>query len=486
METRLRRPLVVIVLLAVTAAVGNSQTLQTLIDNGDSSNRVDIVFLGDGYTQDDLDAGLLTGHVEQYLDYLFLSNDGIADPFPRYRDYFNVHLIPLVSNESGADRPPLNDFRDTALDATYYSRGIERLLTVNDNKANAARNAALSGTGITADMQYVTVNDQKYGGAGGAYAVFAGGNSFATGLALHEVGHSFSNLADEYVSFGGDYPFGEPSEVNVTADPTGAKWQRWLGYDDPRGSNLDIGVIEGARYYPTGVYRPAQNGKMRSLDQAFHAVSREKIILDIYDHVDPLDDHTPTAGITFDPDELWVEPIASSILVDWKVNGVPSAQNAGLSFDVALEGLSPGFHTITATAYDEIIDHAFTGGPLDLVRHDFHELTQVVQWNVVISEPIVGDYNGDGLVDLSDAAAWSTTYGSTVSLAADGNGDGIVNSIDYTIWRDAYTTTTAVPAPATSLLAWMAIALITSRPRHNESILHGPSRFVESAPGRSA
>ena len=376
---------------AALLALGNqpaAASVTTLIDNGDPSNRVDVVFLGDGYTQTDLDNGVYDTHVQSYVDHQFGAPAFLADPFPRYKKFFNVHQVEVVSNESGADRPPLNDFRDTALDAKYWWDGVtERLLYVDASKANAARNAALAGTGITADMQYVTINDTKYGGGGGSWAVFAGGNSNAHDVALHEVGHSFSSLADEYEGDSGSHSPFEPFQANITVDPTGAKWAHWLGFDDPRGSNLDIGVFEGAHYFSQDIYRPSSNSKMRSLNIPFNAVSREKIILDIYDDVDPIDEHLDNSLTLFDPDELWVDVVDTDvILLEWTVDGILTAVTDEM-FDIAAAGLGLGDHIVVARAYDGVLDHVGDESLLDLVRKDFGQLEQTIAWNITISVP---------------------------------------------------------------------------------------------------
>ncbi len=279
--------LIVISIASLLLAVTGLQAFDTLVDNGPSSNRVDIVFLGDGYTAADHTAGTYTTDINSYLGYMF-SNTANTDPFYRYRNYFNVHSIDVFSNESGADKPLDGIYVDTALDASYsWGGGVERLLYVSTSKANAARNAGLSGASFSAEMQFVTVNDAKYGGGGGSYAVYSGGNGSAYEVAMHEMGHSFDNLADEYGGYPGPYAGGEPSEINVSTFSNGAKWSQWLGYNQP-GIGV-IGAYEGARYYDTGLYRPSNNSKMRSLNRPFDAVSREKIILDIYALVDPLD-----------------------------------------------------------------------------------------------------------------------------------------------------------------------------------------------------
>ncbi len=449
-----------LMVLAVLLWPAAAPALTTLIDNGPSSNRVDIVFLGDGYTQTDLDAGVYTSHVNAYLDYKF-EPSALADPFPRYRNFFNAHAIEVVSNESGADQPPNGIFYDTSLDATYFTSGTERLLTVSTSKTNEQRNLGLAGTGITADTQYVVVNDTKYGGSGGTYAVFAGGNSSSKEIALHEVAHSFSRLADEYVSYNSPYTGGEPTEVNVTKDPNGAKWSHWLGYDDPRGSNLDIGVYEGARYYESGVYRPSLDSKMRSLNRPFDAVSREKLIQDIYRYVDPLDGFLSNSQTLVAPEELWVDVVDSEvILVEWSIDGTPSAANSGESFDVSLEGLAPGSYAILARAYDEVLDFANTGGALDLVRSGYSELEQFVSWDIVI--PATGDYDHDGVIDAADYEVWRSAYGSTELLNADGNGDGVIDAADYVVWRDAFAAAASasrIPEPAGCVLLVSMVVL---------------------------
>ncbi len=129
-------------LLAATAATANSPVsaglVSTLVDNGPSSNRVDAVFLGDGYTAADITAGTYANHIGHYLNHMFA--DALnSDPFYRYRNYFNVYSIEVVSNESGADDPLQNDYRDTALDASYlYDGYTDRLLYIDSAKATEA------------------------------------------------------------------------------------------------------------------------------------------------------------------------------------------------------------------------------------------------------------------------------------------------------------------------------------------------------------
>ena len=205
----------------------NFQTLEerlalaftTIVNSGPSANRVDAVFLGDGYTSSDL-TNVYPTHINNMLTHMF---NEAEDPFPRYRNFFNVHRVDVVSQESGADVPPEGIFRNTALGASYFYRGgPDRLLYIDEALADAALNNNLSGSGFSAELKLVTVNESRYGGGGGNYAVYSGGNTVATEVALHELGHSFGNLADHYVDPGsGNYTGSEPSEPDVTKSSSG-------------------------------------------------------------------------------------------------------------------------------------------------------------------------------------------------------------------------------------------------------------------------
>lgn len=343
----------------------------TFLDNGPSSNRVDIVFLGDGYTSTEL--AIYQSHINSMMSHLF--NEG-EDPFPRYNNYFNAHRIDVISPQSGADDPSVGTFVNTALDATYRYDGVtQRLLYINNAKANAALSAGLNGA-LTADMKLVTVNATQYGGGGGTYAVYAGGNASATEIALHELGHSFAGLADEYGGFTTSYTGSEPTEPNATKDPTGAKWAHWNGYVQPGIGT--IGAYDGARYYDHGIYRPSLNSKMRVLGQPFDAVSREEFILDIYRIVDPLDAWLANAQPLSNPIKLWVDSIDPAIIQhQWIVDGSLVDGATGEEFDPLAFGFGPGTYTITSHNFD----------PTDWVRSHPELVNQDITWTVTYTVP---------------------------------------------------------------------------------------------------
>ncbi|XVS64074.1 M64 family metallopeptidase [Actinosynnema sp. CA-299493] len=238
-------------------------------ETGPPDQRFDLVFVGDGYT-----AGEIAVFHEHVVDkWAELS---AVEPFKSHRQYFNVWQVDVVSDESGVDHDPaLGADRDTALDMGFWCQGrdtqTERLLCVNQTKA--AQFAALA---PQADQVIALGNTAKYGGAGGGVATAAGANDQAGQIAVHELGHSIGGLADEY-----DYPYDryggdEPAEVNVTADPTGAKWSAHLGQASPDGGV--VGAFEGARYHKSGLYRPTDNSIMRTLGREFNLVGRDAMV----------------------------------------------------------------------------------------------------------------------------------------------------------------------------------------------------------------
>lgn len=364
---------------------GQFNAFDTVVNNGASSNRVDMIFIGDGYQAVEIDS-TFADHVQGTIGHFFSSA-----PLGRYNKFFNVHRVNVASSESGADRPLDNYYVDTALDASYsWGGGVERCLYFNTGKANTAVAAALAGSGIDTDdgMLLGTVNDSHYGGCGGQWGVYAGANSGANEIALHEIGHSFANLADEYFYTTDHYTGAEPGAWNVTANENSGKWDRWVGYDDPDSDIGPIGYFEGGMYHATGIWRPSDDSKMRALNRPFDAISREKFINDIYLEVDPLDDWLNLGGSMIPPAELWVSTVDSNVFnVEWYVDGV-SIGVLGEQVSLSTLGLVSGNYLISARAYDTILDHAFTGDSLDWWRLSPDLLQQTVSWNITYTAAV--------------------------------------------------------------------------------------------------
>ncbi len=361
----------------------------TLHDNGPVDNRVDIVFVGDGYTVADLPD--YEQHVNNILAGFFAEN-----PFDAYEPYFNVHRVDVISNESGVDEEG-GPLRDTALDM-YYSNG--RRLLINIGKArDAASNAP------DEDQILALANSTTYGGVAWytlEIGTVVGNHSLSKEVALHEFGHSFGNLADEYVDSSSPYTGSDPWLANVSiytaAEQTSlqTKWYRWL--DLP---NVD--TFEGAYYRATGIYRPTVSSKMRSLNRPFEEVNAEQFIIVLYQDVSPIDAATPSssepyfAGTTFNVTPM--QPVGHSLDVQWFIDGLPVSGANGASFTPDYDNLSDTIHDVSVTVVDNTTR----------VRDE----TARAQWMTATrSWTVQGGYPGapTGLIATADADSINVTW----------------------------------------------------------------------------
>src|ERR1041384_8326286 len=131
MKTHLKTygPLTVVLLILCIPHIALAEPVETIINNGNAANRVDIAILGDGYTA--AEQQKYKDDVQNVMTRFFNEN-----PFNEYRNFFNVHRIDVISSQSGADHPERSVFVNTALDATYNCAGIQRLICVNVGTVN--------------------------------------------------------------------------------------------------------------------------------------------------------------------------------------------------------------------------------------------------------------------------------------------------------------------------------------------------------------
>ncbi|WP_051838632.1 M64 family metallopeptidase [Streptomyces sp. NRRL WC-3742] len=232
-----------------------------LQETGPASTRFNMVILGDGYTAGEM--GLLRRHAEQKW-----AEISATDPWRKYAGSINVWLVNVVSNESGVSNDPSQGIsRDTALGMYFFCGGVERLLCLNESKAQAY---AAQAPGV--DAIVAVGNTYKYGGAGyPSLSTVSGGDPRSGRIAIHELGHSVGGLADEYFTPGTTYTGDEPTQPNVTRDPGGSKWASYLGRSTPDGGV--IGAYLGGSQYEYGIYRPSSDSLMRSLDKPFNLPS---------------------------------------------------------------------------------------------------------------------------------------------------------------------------------------------------------------------
>ncbi len=188
---------------------------------GDSHGCVDIAILGEGYTA--AEVAKFEADVQRFARVLIQH-----EPYQSYREMINVRGVLLPSQESGCDEPSRGIHKRTALGCTFDSLESERYMLTEDNRA--MRDIAQA---VPYDVLYIMVNHERYGGGGiyNLFCTFTSDNQWSEYVFLHEFGHSFAGLADEYytssVAYDGFYPAGyEPRERNITTlENAGAlKW----------------------------------------------------------------------------------------------------------------------------------------------------------------------------------------------------------------------------------------------------------------------
>ena len=299
--------------------------------DGDPAHKVDLLMLGDGYAAEELDR--FEADARRMAAHLFS-----VSPFKERAADFNVWALTKPVPVSGVNRPSTGLHRASATGLRYDIFGSERYALSVDNRAwrELAQYAPY-------DAIEIIFNSETYGGGGifGQFSTAAAGNDWANYLFVHEFGHHFAGLADEYYTSAVAYASGadrpEPWEPNVTANTDRAtlKWRHRLDPDTPlptawpkakyetfqrenqdkraqlraqrrpeaemsalfsaeqaftrrlfRGHpHLDrVGAFEGANYQALGYYRPQMQCLMFSRHDAFCGVCREAIeaIIDLY------------------------------------------------------------------------------------------------------------------------------------------------------------------------------------------------------------
>jgi len=194
-----------------------------LLKSGDPQRKVDIAFIAEGYTLQE--ESKLRADLDRFVRVFFKQ-----EPYKSLKDKFNIYGVFKPSDESGCDEPGHGSFKNTAVNATFDSLGSERYVLTEDNKS--LRDIAAH---VPYDALFIMINHKRYGGGGiyNLYCTFTVDNQWYEYLFLHEFGHSFAGLADEYytsdVAYNEFYPQGvEPLEANITAllDPKNLKWKK--------------------------------------------------------------------------------------------------------------------------------------------------------------------------------------------------------------------------------------------------------------------
>lgn len=291
---------------------------------------VNLVVMGDGFTDEQMDDYRQV--VNQFIE-LMAADPSVASHLAAW----NIHMIEVPSQESGADDNYGTDTKNTAFGSGYNCADIQRLICADTTKLY---NQVLT---EYPDFDHIVlaVNDTRYGGSGGQIAIYS---KSSPEVALHEIGHSFADLADEYVddSIAADYlPYyreGRYANVSQLFDANQVPWAHWI--DDKSNfptqpGETGIGLFEGAYYHSQGFYRPQNVSRMNSNSADFGVVSGEQWIISVYNRAGAIIESTPddtlVAGKVNQAQQFTVTPLFGPHMqhVSWFVNDVEQVAARG-------------------------------------------------------------------------------------------------------------------------------------------------------------
>ena len=225
---------------------------QYLLKSGSPEDKIDVVIVAEGYTADEL---------ELFYNDARIAMDAILahEPFGQYKDRFNFVAVALESNDSGVSVPGEGEWKDTALKAHFNTFYMDRYLTTLRLKNMHDRLC-----GIPYEHIVILANTDTYGGGGiyNSYTLTTAHHPAFKPVVVHEFGHSFAGLADEYyyddqyVEY--YYPDCEPWEQNITTlFDFESKWKDMLDAGEAQ-------LLEGAGYQSKGVYRGSEDCRMHT------------------------------------------------------------------------------------------------------------------------------------------------------------------------------------------------------------------------------
>ena len=328
------RQLLIICLLfnGIWLAYSQEAQVDTLHYTGPVENRLNIVILGDGYLED---------RAEQFAQHTQNATLDLFDEFPfkNYQGYFNVFSIFLPSNASGAARTP-QQLIDNQYGSTFYYAGIERLLVPTKPERVTE---VLTEYFPSFDQVIMLVNTGRYGGSGGWIAT-SSIHEEAGEIILHELGHSFGDLADEY--WAGSQYARETYNMTRESSESRVSWKNWLG---------DFTV--GHYPYPANNnwYKPHQNCKMEYLGSRFCSVCAEQLIRTIQRNVLAVDQFSPIEQVVGnDPIRFEVQPVEprpNTMKIQWELDDELIAENQNV-VEIDPTNLDGSFHEVQASIID--------------------------------------------------------------------------------------------------------------------------------------
>src|SRR5262245_48834369 len=249
--------------------------IRELDHGGPSENRVDVYVMAEGYQRRDQEQKTFATQAE-LTEKLFFQ----VDVYGRYRKYFNFYAMHIASKDDGVDREG-KDY-DTALGA-YQTQFAQAQVAVKHEDVRKFLDRDPHNDGLA----IVIVRRGNLGTGGGGVAVVGGG---ASNTVIHEFGHAFAQLIDEYT---GSVGYGDEKvrgyNVSDTDDPKEVPWKHWL-----EAKTHGIGIVPGGAGRATGEWRATGGPCAMSEGPVYCPVCREAVVANIYGLVSPLDSCTPT------------------------------------------------------------------------------------------------------------------------------------------------------------------------------------------------
>lgn len=335
-----------------TFAQVNVLGVDTLLKSGPIDKRINLVIIGDGYTSSEISMFI----ADATTTYSYLLNE---PPFNAYKNYFNVFAIKCASPQSGVTHP------GTATDVVEPQSPT---MTVNNNFNTRFDNygihrliASMNGAAVynvlvnyfpNYDQVIILGNSVEYGGSGGSFAVSSVHPS-SNEIVVHEIGHSFAGLADEY--WAGPTYAAEKPNLTANSNTSTIKWAQWLGLNA-------VGVYPHGTSAPeSGWFRPHQNCKMRYLNSPFCSVCKQTIVEKIHSLTSPIDDYMPdnSAPLTIASNVQWfktwlINPNPNTLRRRWVLNSGNVASNID-SLWLTGTMLNQGINTLQFTATDTTV-----------------------------------------------------------------------------------------------------------------------------------
>ena len=369
---------------------GAQGTLSTILTNGPTANRLNVVVLAEGYRAREKGQFLTdaTNAVNRLL---------AAPPFQEYSGYFNAFAIFVASAQSGSDHySPSTRLVNTYFNSSFDSYGFPNAITIppNDRDKNYADgqgkvDALLQALMPEYDLVVMLVNDTTYGGTGEPPLAITSLNSAASDTVVHECGHALGGLADEYST---PYPIYTPIECpNATTRISRSliRWTVWIAETTPVPTpatspytNL-VGLFQGAEYHAAGWYRPKYDCKMNRIGIPFCEVCSEQLVKSIRHAVSAIDSFTPaTADLSVTTTQAvafgvtLLEPNTHNLSVQWFTNGAAVSRATNTALMLLPEDLGNGTHIVQAQVRDLT----------ELVRNDpANVLSNSVTWNLSVN-----------------------------------------------------------------------------------------------------